>query len=124
MEPSVVQGQTNSHDSSHCASCHFLFWFTGATCVLKRKFSASQFWKDCVKHNVTVVQYIGELCRYLVNQPMVRLTMFETRLIFFILNNNGTGYHQIICNLTVIKKQNNPKSIICFKTRNDGLPLL
>ncbi|XP_042251805.1 long-chain fatty acid transport protein 6 isoform X1 [Thunnus maccoyii] len=43
----------------------------GATCVLKKKFSASQFWKDCVKYNVTVVQYIGELCRYLVNQPMV-----------------------------------------------------
>ncbi|KAM4528056.1 long-chain fatty acid transport protein 6 [Odontesthes bonariensis] len=43
----------------------------GATCVLKKKFSASQFWKDCVKHNVTVVHYIGELCRYLLNHPMV-----------------------------------------------------
>ncbi|XP_070706404.1 long-chain fatty acid transport protein 2 [Pempheris klunzingeri] len=43
----------------------------GATCVLKKKFSAGQFWKDCVKHNVTVVQYIGELCRYLVNHPTV-----------------------------------------------------
>ncbi|XP_076876099.1 long-chain fatty acid transport protein 3 isoform X2 [Brachyhypopomus gauderio] len=41
----------------------------GATCVLKKKFSASQFWKDCVKYDVTVLQYIGELCRYLVNQP-------------------------------------------------------
>ncbi|XP_014000755.2 long-chain fatty acid transport protein 6 isoform X2 [Salmo salar] len=43
----------------------------GATCILKKKFSASQFWKDCVKHNVTVFQYVGELCRYLVNQPVV-----------------------------------------------------
>ncbi|XP_010785722.1 long-chain fatty acid transport protein 3-like, partial [Notothenia coriiceps] len=43
----------------------------GATCVLKKKFSASQFWKDCVKHDVTVVQYIGELCRYLYNHPAV-----------------------------------------------------
>ncbi|KAM7393449.1 hypothetical protein PAMA_008208 [Pampus argenteus] len=43
----------------------------GATCVLKKKFSASQFWKDCVKYNVTVVQYIGELCRYLINHPVV-----------------------------------------------------
>ncbi|TNM92450.1 hypothetical protein fugu_019462 [Takifugu bimaculatus] len=43
----------------------------GATCVLKRKFSASQFWKDCVKYNVTVILYIGELCRYLVNHPSV-----------------------------------------------------
>uniref|UniRef100_A0A8C2HU78 long-chain-fatty-acid--CoA ligase n=1 Tax=Cyprinus carpio TaxID=7962 RepID=A0A8C2HU78_CYPCA len=43
----------------------------GATCVLKKKFSASQFWDDCRKHNVTIFQYIGELCRYLCNQPMV-----------------------------------------------------
>ncbi|NP_001303617.1 long-chain fatty acid transport protein 3 isoform 2 [Mus musculus] len=41
----------------------------GATVVLKPKFSASQFWDDCQKHRVTVFQYIGELCRYLVNQP-------------------------------------------------------
>ncbi|KAJ8338715.1 hypothetical protein SKAU_G00355010 [Synaphobranchus kaupii] len=43
----------------------------GATCVLKNKFSASQFWKDCQRHDVTVFQYVGELCRYLVNQPKV-----------------------------------------------------
>ncbi|XP_053557620.1 long-chain fatty acid transport protein 6 [Bombina bombina] len=43
--------------------------YLGATCVLRKKFSASQFWIDCRKHNVTVVQYIGELCRYLCNQP-------------------------------------------------------
>ncbi|XP_076140491.1 long-chain fatty acid transport protein 6 isoform X1 [Alosa pseudoharengus] len=41
----------------------------GATCILKKKFSARQFWKDCQKYNVTVFQYIGELCRYLINQP-------------------------------------------------------
>uniref|UniRef100_A0A8C4KCE9 Long-chain-fatty-acid--CoA ligase n=1 Tax=Dromaius novaehollandiae TaxID=8790 RepID=A0A8C4KCE9_DRONO len=41
----------------------------GATCVLKQKFSASQFWDDCCAEGVTVFQYIGELCRYLVNQP-------------------------------------------------------
>ncbi|XP_055478904.1 long-chain fatty acid transport protein 6 [Psammomys obesus] len=41
----------------------------GATCVLKKKFSASQFWDDCKKYNVTVFQYIGELCRYLCKQP-------------------------------------------------------
>uniref|UniRef100_A0A8B9EZL1 long-chain-fatty-acid--CoA ligase n=1 Tax=Amazona collaria TaxID=241587 RepID=A0A8B9EZL1_9PSIT len=43
----------------------------GATCVLKKKFSASQFWSDCQKYNVTVIQYIGELCRYLCSQPVV-----------------------------------------------------
>ncbi|XP_065713617.1 long-chain fatty acid transport protein 3 [Patagioenas fasciata] len=41
----------------------------GATCVLKEKFSAGQFWDDCRAEGVTVFQYIGELCRYLVNQP-------------------------------------------------------
>ncbi|NWZ94853.1 S27A6 protein, partial [Nesospiza acunhae] len=41
----------------------------GATCVLKKKFSARQFWNDCRKYNVTMFLYIGELCRYLCNQP-------------------------------------------------------
>ncbi|KAM4615527.1 long-chain fatty acid transport protein 6 [Polymixia lowei] len=41
----------------------------GATCILKKKFSASQFWNDCRKYDVTIFQYIGELCRYLCNQP-------------------------------------------------------
>ncbi|XP_047425830.1 long-chain fatty acid transport protein 6 [Mugil cephalus] len=45
----------------------------GATCILKKKFSASQFWNDCRKHNVTIFQYIGELCRYLCNQPKTEL---------------------------------------------------
>ncbi|OWK51980.1 Long-chain fatty acid transport protein 3 [Lonchura striata] len=44
----------------------------GATCVLKEKFSASHFWDECRAEGVTVFQYIGELCRYLVNQPQVR----------------------------------------------------
>lgn len=42
---------------------------TGATMVLRRKFSASAFWPDVRTHRCTVVQYIGELCRYLLNQP-------------------------------------------------------
>uniref|UniRef100_A0A3Q2E8G2 Long-chain-fatty-acid--CoA ligase n=1 Tax=Cyprinodon variegatus TaxID=28743 RepID=A0A3Q2E8G2_CYPVA len=45
----------------------------GLTIVLKRKFSASQFWDDCRKYNVTVMQYIGETLRYLCNMPKVRL---------------------------------------------------
>ncbi|XP_033964030.2 LOW QUALITY PROTEIN: long-chain fatty acid transport protein 2-like [Pseudochaenichthys georgianus] len=42
---------------------------TGSTIILKRKFSASQFWDDCRKHSVTVVQYIGEVMRYLCSTP-------------------------------------------------------
>ncbi|XP_026864199.2 long-chain fatty acid transport protein 4 isoform X1 [Electrophorus electricus] len=42
----------------------------GMTVVIKRKFSASKFWDDCIKYNCTIVQYIGEICRYLLNQPV------------------------------------------------------
>ncbi|XP_077684508.1 long-chain fatty acid transport protein 2 isoform X2 [Eretmochelys imbricata] len=42
---------------------------TGATLALRSKFSASQFWVDCRKYNVTVIQYIGEVLRYLCNVP-------------------------------------------------------
>ncbi|XP_061080046.1 long-chain fatty acid transport protein 1a [Conger conger] len=41
----------------------------GLTVVVKKKFSASRFWEDCIKYNCTVVQYIGEICRYLLSQP-------------------------------------------------------
>ena len=41
----------------------------GASIVLRRKFSASRFWTDVRKHNITTTQYIGEICRYLVNRP-------------------------------------------------------
>ncbi|KAK3759953.1 hypothetical protein RRG08_066618 [Elysia crispata] len=43
----------------------------GATVVLREKFSVSQFWQDCVRHNVTCFQYIGEMLRYLVNTAPV-----------------------------------------------------
>uniref|UniRef100_A0A8C4NYE8 long-chain-fatty-acid--CoA ligase n=1 Tax=Dicentrarchus labrax TaxID=13489 RepID=A0A8C4NYE8_DICLA len=42
----------------------------GLTVVVRRKFSASRFWDDCVKHNCTVILYIGEICRYLLAQPV------------------------------------------------------
>jgi fatty-acyl-CoA synthase len=41
----------------------------GGTLVLRRKFSASHFWDDIADHDCTIFVYIGELCRYLVNQP-------------------------------------------------------
>lgn len=37
--------------------------------IIKRRFSASQFWPDCIKYQATCAQYIGELCRYLLSQP-------------------------------------------------------
>jgi fatty-acyl-CoA synthase len=41
----------------------------GGTVVLRRRFSASSFWDDVVESRCTIFQYIGELCRYLVNSP-------------------------------------------------------
>ncbi|XP_059940057.1 long-chain fatty acid transport protein 5 isoform X1 [Mesoplodon densirostris] len=41
----------------------------GVTCVLAPKFSASCFWDDCRQHGVTVIQYVGEVLRYLCNTP-------------------------------------------------------
>lgn len=43
--------------------------YTSATVVLRKKFSAKTFFQDCAAHKVTVVQYIGELCRYLLATP-------------------------------------------------------
>ncbi|MEO0754631.1 MAG: AMP-binding protein, partial [Pseudomonadota bacterium] len=42
---------------------------TGASIILRRKFSASQFWDDAADEGATSFAYIGELCRYLLNQP-------------------------------------------------------
>jgi solute carrier family 27 fatty acid transporter 1/4 len=42
---------------------------SGATIVLRKKFSASNFWKECIQYKVTSFSYVGEVCRYLVNQP-------------------------------------------------------
>ena len=39
----------------------------GGSVIVKRKFSAREFWDDCIKHEATLFQYIGELCRYLQN---------------------------------------------------------
>lgn len=42
----------------------------GATVVIREKFSAREFWDDVVRWDCTLVFYIGELCRYLVNTPV------------------------------------------------------
>jgi fatty-acyl-CoA synthase len=41
----------------------------GGSIIIRRKFSATQFWDDCSKYGATQFQYIGELCRYLLNTP-------------------------------------------------------
>lgn len=37
----------------------------GGSVVIKKRFSTSEFWDDCVKYKATIFMYIGELCRFL-----------------------------------------------------------
>jgi len=41
----------------------------GGSVVIREKFSAGEFWDDIANWDCTLFQYIGELCRYLVNAP-------------------------------------------------------
>jgi fatty-acyl-CoA synthase len=43
--------------------------YGGATLILRRKFSASHFWQEAIDNRATMIVYIGELGRYLMNQP-------------------------------------------------------
>ena len=42
---------------------------TGATIILRKKFSASNFFKEAIDAEATAFIYIGEICRFLINQP-------------------------------------------------------
>ena len=42
---------------------------SGATLALGKSFSASRFWDEVIANNATAFIYIGEICRYLLNQP-------------------------------------------------------
>lgn len=41
----------------------------GATFALGKKFSTKTFWNDCRASKATVIQYVGETCRYLLAAP-------------------------------------------------------
>jgi fatty-acyl-CoA synthase len=41
----------------------------GASLLLRRKFSRSEFWLDVRHHGVTICQYVGEICRFLLTVP-------------------------------------------------------
>jgi len=44
-------------------------FLSGASTVVRRKFSASAFWADIRQHDCTAFVYIGELIRYLMSRP-------------------------------------------------------
>ena len=41
----------------------------GSGLVTRRKFSKSEFWNDVRKYGITAMQYVGEICRYLLTNP-------------------------------------------------------
>jgi fatty-acyl-CoA synthase len=46
-----------------------LAFLSGGSLILKRRFSVHEFWGDVHKYGATMFEYIGELCRYLLNAP-------------------------------------------------------
>jgi fatty-acyl-CoA synthase len=72
---------TDSHPSDRVYVTLPLYHATGGLCatgavllnggslVLRKKFSAHHFWEDINAEGCTLFVYIGELCRYLLNQP-------------------------------------------------------
>ena len=58
----------------------------GGSCVVRDRFSASRFWPDVVRWDCTMIQYIGELARWLLATPPCPE---ETRHRVRIANGNG-----------------------------------
>ena len=55
----------------------------GITMALRKKFSASNFWTDCIKYKCTSAQYIGEICRFLLlTPPKPEDTQHKVRFMF------------------------------------------
>ncbi len=53
----------------------------GGALVIRERFSASHFWSDVVHWDCTIFQYIGELCRYLLNaRPSAHETSHRIRM--------------------------------------------
>jgi fatty-acyl-CoA synthase len=60
----------------------------GGSVFIKEKFSAKSFWQEVCEHDCTLFQYIGELCRYLLNVP---ISSFERRHSLRLCCGNGLG---------------------------------
>ncbi|KAF5291935.1 hypothetical protein FQA39_LY14167 [Lamprigera yunnana] len=54
----------------------------GQTVVIRKKFSASNYFSDCAKYRCTVAQYVGELCRYVLATSKNRQPSHSVRAIF------------------------------------------
>ncbi len=56
------------HGAAALSACATAF-VSGASLLLRRKFSRSEFWTDVRRHSVTICQYVGEICRFLLTVP-------------------------------------------------------
>jgi len=45
----------------------------GGAVIVRSKFSVSSFWDEAVKYKATMMMYVGELCRFLLNAPEHKL---------------------------------------------------
>ncbi|PWZ02364.1 putative FAT1-long-chain fatty acid transporter [Testicularia cyperi] len=57
------------YHSSALFLCICASLYSGSTVIIGRKFSARRYWDEVRKYDATVVQYIGEIARYLLAVP-------------------------------------------------------
>lgn len=57
------------YHSSAALLCVGMSWLSGCTVCIGHKFSVKTFWDEVRRHDATVIQYIGEICRYLLTAP-------------------------------------------------------
>jgi fatty-acyl-CoA synthase len=43
--------------------------YSGSAIAIRRRFSVREFWQDVHRYRITFFQYVGEIIRYLLNQP-------------------------------------------------------
>lgn len=57
------------YHSSASLLCYCAALLSGSTIALGRRFNRRAFFKECLAYNATIMQYVGETCRYLLSLP-------------------------------------------------------
>lgn len=65
----VIYATTPFYHATGVVVCWGAALAGAAGLAIRRKFSATEFWQDVRRYNATCFGYVGELCRYLMNQP-------------------------------------------------------
>ncbi|XP_021197440.3 long-chain fatty acid transport protein 4 isoform X1 [Helicoverpa armigera] len=100
------------HSAGGCITMGQSFIF-GCTVVIRTKFSASNYFPDCIKYNATAAHYIGEMCRYvLATPPAVTDTQHKVRTVY------GNGMRPAIW--TEFVKRFNIKKVVEFYGATEG----